>query len=72
MSEYLPDPPPNPTQCPLVIHEGDWRVWCEADVAGPCQGCPDSGEPVAQSQDASAERLLREIFGVPQSGEAQQ
>jgi hypothetical protein len=36
--------PPNPTQCPLVMHEGAWRVWCEADVAGPCRGCPEAGE----------------------------
>jgi hypothetical protein len=44
MTETLPEPPPNPTQCDQVFREGTWRVWCEVDVAGPCDGCPEAQE----------------------------
>lgn len=42
MSEQPPPPPMNPTQCDMVWHDGAWRVWCEAILAGPCRGCPDA------------------------------
>lgn len=52
----LPLAPDNPTECDMVFKDGAWRIWCEADLAGPCKGCPEAVTDTPPAESSQVER----------------